>query len=243
MTDFPKNDGDEDTVDSKPAMRARDDVDTFRPARVDDRFRRRVRDDHAPNAALHASLRAAAEHKERTVHNEDFLNELRKADLTPEDGEFDADLEQEFSHWFSGAKAVTNRGDQWDLEADLIMQNKRERAVAERRPGRLLQDRPFMLAAMRGDESPPADAYAMDGIPGDPETWAQKTARMDTTTEPMTSEQMSRVYGAAEVAADIMTLSRNAAGLESVSTVKTETNVRREQEDESTASRVGRVLE
>ena len=61
MTDFPANDGDEDTVDSKPAMRARDDVDTFRPARVDDRFRRRVRDDHAPNAALHASLRAAAE--------------------------------------------------------------------------------------------------------------------------------------------------------------------------------------
>ena len=189
------------------------------------------------------ALRAAADHKERTVHNEDFLNELRKADLTPEDGEFDADLEQEFAHWFSGAKAVTNRGDEWDIEADLIMQNKRERAVAERRPGRLLRDRPFMLAAMRGDESPPKDAYQMEGIPGDSEMWAAKVARMNTTTQPMTSEQMSRVYGAAEVAADLMTLSRNAAGLESVSTVKTETNVRRQEEDESTASRVGKVFE
>jgi len=193
--------------------------------------------------AQRAGLQAATEHQQRTVHNEDFLNELRKADLTPEDGEFDADLEQEFSHWFSGAKAVTNRGDEWDLEADLIMQNKRERAVAERRPGRLLRDRPFMLAAMRGDESPPADAYQMEGIPGDAQTWAEKTARKDTTPQPVTSAQQSRIYGAAEVAADLMTLSRNAAGLESVSTVKTETNVRREEEDESTASRVGRVLE
>lgn len=194
-------------------------------------------------SASQTALRAAAEHKERTVHNEDFLNELRKADLTPEDGEFDADLEQEFAHWFSGAKAVTNRGDEWDLESDLIMQNKRERAVAERRPGRLLRDRPFMLAAMRGDESPPAEAYGMDGIPGDQETWTKKTARMETSPQPVTSAQQSRIFGAAEVAADLMTLSRNAAGLESVSTVKTETNVRREQEDESTASRVGRVLE
>lgn len=194
-------------------------------------------------SASQTALRAAAEHKERTVHNEDFLNELRKADITPEDGEFDADLEQEFADWFSGAKAVTNRGDDWDLEADLIMQNKRERAVAERRPGRLLRDRPFMLAAMRGDESPPASAYGIEGIPGDVDEWQKQTARMETTADPVNSSQQSRIYGAAEVAADLMALSRNAAGLESVSTVKTETNVRREQEDESTASRVGRVLE
>jgi len=40
-----------------------------------------------------------------------------------------------------------------------------------------------------------------------------------------------------------MSLSRNAAGLESVSTVKTETNVRRQEEDESTATRIGKALE
>ena len=195
--------------------------------------------------AQRAGLQAASEHQQRTVHNEDFLNELRKADLTPEDGEFDADLEQEFMDWFSGVKAVTNRGDEWDLEADLIMQNKRERAVSERRPGRLLRDRPFMLAAMQGVESPPASAFARSDIPGDTDYWEAKIDRnkLETPTQPVSSAQQSRIYGAAEVAADLMTLSRNAAGLESVSTVKTETNVRREEEEESTASRVGRVFE
>jgi len=196
-------------------------------------------------AAQRAGLQAATEHQERTVHNEDFLNELRKADLTPEDGEFDADLEQEFMDWFSGVKAVTNRGDEWDMEADLIMQNKRERAVAERRPGRLLRDRPFMLAAMQGKESPPAAAFARGDIPGDKDYWQQKIDNngLDTPTQPVSSAQQSRIYGAAEVGADLMALSAGGAGLESVSTVKTETSVRREEEDKGTASRVGRMLE
>ena len=192
------------------------------------------------SSAQQVGLRAAAEHKERTVHNEDFLNELRKADL---DSETFGWVEEEYPEWFSGAHAVTNRGDDWDMEADLIMQNKRERAVAEGRPGRLLRDRPFMLASMRGDESPGLDAYMQGDVPGGRDYWLERVARMQTTQQPITSEEMSRIYGAADVAADLMTLSRNAAGLESVSTVKTETNVRRQEEDESTASRVGRVLE
>lgn len=192
------------------------------------------------SSAQQVGLRAAAEHKERTVHNEDFLNELRKADL---DSETFGWVEEEYPEWFSGAHAVTNRGDDWDMEADLIMQNKRERAVAEGRPGRLLRDRPFMLASMRGDESPGLDAYLQGDIPGSRDYWLEIVARKQTTQDPITSEEMSRIYGAADVAADLMTLSRNAAGLESVSTVKTETNVRRQEEDESTASRVGRVLE
>jgi len=192
------------------------------------------------SSATQTALRAAAEHKQRTVHNEDFLNELRKPDLNSDTFGW---VQEEYPDWFSGAKAVTNRGDQWDLEADLIMQNKRERAVAEMRPGRLLRDRPFMLAAMRGDESPNLNAYTQEDIPGSVDYWRKRVARMETTQEPVDSEEQSRIYGAAEVAADLMTLSRNAAGLESVSTVKTETNVRREQQDESTASRVGRVLE
>jgi len=62
--------------------------------------------------ANQTALRAAAEHKQRTVHNENFLNELRKADLDPDDEAFDFAIEDEFSDWFSGAKAVTNRGDE-----------------------------------------------------------------------------------------------------------------------------------
>jgi len=188
-----------------------------------------------------AALRAAADHKQRTVHNEDFLNELRKPDLGPEDKDW---LSDKFPAWFSGAHAVTNRGDDWDMAADLIMQNKRERAVAEGRPGRLLRDRPFLLASMQGKESPQPAAYNAQGIPRNEAYW-QRAIGEDTETadRPITSRDYSRIFNAAEVAADLMTLSRNGAGLESVSTVKTETNVRRQEEEESTASRLGRVLE
>jgi hypothetical protein len=192
--------------------------------------------------AQQRALAEASDERQRTIHNENFLNELRDPDI--DDPEHSDQIEEEFPSWFSGARAVTNRSEDWDLEADLIMQNKRERATTQRRPGRLLRDRPFMLAAMRGDESPQLDAYAQDpGIPGDREDWKRAIAEKQTTTAPVSSEQQARIYNAAEVSADLMTLSRDAAGLESVSTVKTETSVNREEESSSTASRVGRVLE
>jgi len=190
--------------------------------------------------AQQMGLRTAAEHKERTVHNEKFLNELRKADIDSEELQW---LKEEHPDWFSGAKAVTNRGDEWDLEADLIMQNKRERAVAEGRPGRLLRNRPFLMASMRGDDTPQIDAYDRSDIPGSIEDYQETVARKQASQPPVSSKEFSQLYGAAEVAADLMTLSRNGAGLESVSTVKTETNVHREEEDESTATRVGGMLD
>lgn len=191
-------------------------------------------------AAQQTALRAAAEQKERTVHNEDFLNELRSAGI--DSGTFDW-LQEEYPNWFADAHAVANRGDDWDLQSDLIMQSKRERAVAEGRPGRLLRDRPFLLASLRGDESPPAEAYLQDDIPGGAKYWHEQTRRKQTSEPPISSEEMSRIYGAAETAADLMTLGRNGAGLESVSTVKTETTTRRAEEEDSTASRIGRMLE
>jgi len=191
--------------------------------------------------AQQRALAEAADKRQWTVHNENFLNELRDPDI--DDEEHSDHIKKEFPSWFSGARAVTNRGEDWDLESDLIMQNKRERAVTQRRPGRLLRDRPFMLAAMRGDESPQIDAYEQPGIPGDREFWMNRIAAKETTKKPINSEQQSRIYNAAEVSADLMTLSRDAAGLESVSTVKTETSVSREEEESSAASRVGRVLE
>jgi len=187
-------------------------------------------------------LRAAAEHKEHTVHNEAFLNELRKSGI---DSEVWGGLEDEFPTWFADAHAVTNRGEEWDLQADLQMMNKRERAVAERRPGRLLRDRPFLHAVMQDAEMPPREAFAQPGIPGSADYWDRyfNTRDPETPTEPADSEMQSKFYGAAEVAADLMALSTGGAGLESVSTVKTETSVRREEEDEGTATRVGRLLE
>lgn len=53
-----------DVVD-KAATRASDGRDTFHPPTVDNRFRRTVRDDHAPNAALHSAIEAAAEYDDR----------------------------------------------------------------------------------------------------------------------------------------------------------------------------------
>jgi len=193
-------------------------------------------------SAASVGLSMAADSKQRTVHNEDFLNELRKADI---DGEDDA-LEDEFSDWFSGAHAVTNRGDNWHQMADLIMQNKRERALAERRPGRLLRNRPFLRATMQGADSPGLDAYGDEQIPGGTQYWADRIADLvtsemidfETATTAATSKEQSKIYGAAEVAADLMALSRNGAGLESVSTVKTETNVRRQEQEQSTTEKL-----
>lgn len=191
-------------------------------------------------SAAQMGLRAAAEHKEHTVHNEAFLNELRKAGIESDvwDG-----IEEEYPTWFADAHAVTNRGEEWGLHANLQMGNKRERALAERRPGRLLRDRPFLHAVMADADLPPLEAFEQPGIPGDREHWRQRTLAGETPQQPATSAEMSRIYGAAEVASDLMALSKNGAGLESVSTVKTETSVRREEEEEGTASRIGKVME
>jgi len=182
----------------------------------------------------------AANHKERTIHNEDFLNELRKLDLDSETYDW---VQEEYPEMFSGIHAVSNRGDHWAQEADLRMANKRERAIAEGRPGRLLRTRPFLRASMEGKESPQLDAYEQDGIPGDREYWADRVIGAETTQDPITSEQARVITGAADAAADLMALSRNAAGLDAVSTVKTDSTVRKQSEDDSTASRVGRLLE
>ena len=200
----------------------------------------RQTDERIAQAGQQAALESASRQSERTVHNQQFLAELRDADLDSETYQW---LQEEYPDWFSGAKSVTNRGDEWDLNADLIMQNKRERAVAENRPGRLLRDRPFLHATMKGADTPQPDAYQSSEIPGDVQHWEHVVAAKNQTQDPITSQEFSRIYGAAEVAADLMTLSRNGAGLESVSTVKTETTTRRESEEEETASRLGKVLE
>jgi hypothetical protein len=189
----------------------------------------------------------AADQKQRTVHNEDFLNELRNtADLNTDD----LDIEEDFPDWTAGIHAVTNRGEDWDQMADLILMNKRERAVSERRPGRLLRDRPFLLATMQDADTPKLDAYQQPEIPGGEAYWMElletrvkSKQEFSMSKDPVTSAEQSRIYGAAEAAADLWAMSRNALGAESVSTVKTETNVRRQKEEESTTERLGRVME
>jgi hypothetical protein len=175
-------------------------------------------DEQVAATGAQAGMRTASRSQEHKIENQQFLNELRKPDL---DSDVFGSIKQQYPSWFSGAHSVTNRADSWDTESDLLMQNKRERAYAERNPGRLLRDRPMLLAIAQGR----TDHGQPQPLP------------------PMTSRERRAVYGSAEVAADLMTLSKDGAGLEATTTATTETRVTRESEDKSTASKVGKVFE
>jgi len=206
--------------------------------RAENRQQERQLNASSHNVAVQSAMKRQAE----KIQNPNFLDALRDSDLDIEVGDGKT-LEDLYPTWFSGARAVTNRGDSWDQEADLLMKNKRERRVTQRNPGRLLRDRPFLLATMQGAETPQLDAYSSPQIPGSREHWKQKIATKHEASRPLTPEQQSTIYGAAEVAADQMALSRNAAGLEATSTATTETRVHREENEEGAKQRLGGVLE
>ena len=209
----------------------------------DTKERMQAQEDQQLNASSQSvAMQSAMRKQQEKIQNPNFLDALRDSDL---DIELDDNttLEDLFPTWFSGAHAVTNRGDSWDQEADLLMKNKRERRVTERKPGRLLRDRPFLLSTMQGAETPKLDAYQRPDIPGNIDHWKGKVARKHQARKPLQSDQQSLIYGGAEVAADLMTLSRNAAGLEATSTATTETRVHREEQEEGTKNRLGKVLE
>lgn len=182
---------------------------------------------------------AAMSKQQEKLQNPRFLDALRDADI---DSELVDWLEDEYPDWFSGAHAISNRGEQYDQIADLQMFNKRERRLAERDPGRLLKDRPFLLAAAQGAESPPAEAYDRGEIPGGRTFWKERVAATEIARMPMNSDQQSAMFGGAEVAASLKALARDAAGLESVSTVKTESEVHREESQQSTKERLGGMI-
>ena len=197
-------------------------------------------DEQLAASGQQAALRQAAEKQERTLENEYFLNELRDADIDSEVYEW---LEEKYPAWFSGARAVSNREDNWDEQADLIMMSRRERAFAQGNPGRLLEGRPFLHAVSQGAEAPNAAAFERLSLPAPQGGWEHALAALRIAREPMTSDERATVYNAAEVAADLMAMSKNKAGLEATTTATTETRVRRENEEETTASRLGSVFE
>jgi len=192
---------------------------------------------HASNQSV--AQQAAMSKQAERLQNPRFLDALRDADI---DSELVDWVEDEFPDWFSGAHAISNRGELWDQISDLQMFNKRERRLAERDPGRLLKDRPFLLAAAQGADSPPAEAYGREGIPGDRQYWKKRIAARDVARSPLDSDEQSAMFGGAEVAASLKALAREAAGLESVSTVKTESEVHREESEQSTKERLGEMI-
>jgi len=164
-----------------------------------------------------SAMQVAQQQQEQTLQNGYFLNELRDSDI---DSELYDWLTDEYPTLFSGAHAVTNRSSTWDQEADLLMLNRRQRLKTERNPGRLLKDRPELLAIAQGFDTP-----------RDPEF-----------REPLTPRKERAIDGATDIAADLMALSKDSAGLDATTTATTENRVKRESEEESTTERLSSKL-
>ena len=196
-------------------------------------------DERLHQSSQQMAQQAAMSKQQEKLQNPRFLDALRDADL---DSELVDWLEDEYPDWFSGAHAISNRGELYDQIADLKMFNKRERRLAERDPGRLLRDRPFLLAAAQGADSPPADAYQRGDIPRNKQFWRARLNNNETARMPMNSDEQSAMFGGAEVSASLQALAREAAGLESVSTVKTESEVHRKESEQSTKERLGGMI-
>lgn len=196
-------------------------------------------DERLHQSSQQVAQQAAMSKQQEKMQNPRFLDALRDADL---DSDVFGWLEDEYPDWFSGAHAISNRGELYDQIADLQMFNKRERRLAESDPGRLLQDRPFLLAAAQDADSPTADAYRRGDIPGSKAYWEERLGGSDEYREPMGSAEQSAMFGGAEVSASLKSLGREAAGLDSVSTVKTESEVHREESEQSTKERLGGIM-
>lgn len=165
-----------------------------------------------------SAVSTATQKQDKKLENPYFLNELRDPDVDSEVFDW---LEEEFPEWFSGAHAVGHRHEDWGEEAELIMQNKRERAVTEGSPGRLLRGRPYLLAVAQGADSPESPEFR----------------------EPMRSAEKRVVRGGSEVATNLMSLSTEGEGLKATTTATTESRVMRQGEEEKSKTRFSKVFE
>lgn len=102
----------------------------------------------------------AAEQSQHTIQNPEFLKQLQDPDA-------DTDLwdwvESEVGPPLSGAHILGQRDDHYAEQQELLNRNLVERLIAERTPGRLLRDKPRLLALAQGvsgwriDEGPQSD--------------------------------------------------------------------------------------
>jgi len=100
------------------------------------------------------------------------------------------------------------------------MHNKRARLIAEGTPGRLLKDRPKLNAIAQGVSSPNDSQFR----------------------EPLTPREKRAINGGAEIAADLMALSKNRAGLDATTTATTENRVKRESAEESSSKKLSEKI-
>ncbi len=160
----------------------------------------------AASDASRSAMQMASKQVEHTQHNPNFLNEVRDADL--DDGVFDW-LEDELGPMFSKAHVVGNRGQDYEHRQTWLNQNKAERYIAERSPGRLLKDNPELMAISQDVEGTD-DPMFRDAI---------------------TSPKRRAVRNSMEVATTLQSLSVGMQGLDAFTTATAENRVVRDQEE------------
>lgn len=174
---------------------------------------------NASSSANRAAMASASQQAQETLFNPHFFDELRDPDV---DSELYDWLEDELGPVLSGAHIVGNRDEHYEHQQQWLNQNRAERQIAERTPGRLLRNNPYLLAVAQDVSSPSDPAFR----------------------EPMTQPKRRVTRDAYDVATTLQSLSVGGYGLDSVTTATAESRVvKNDREKSGTASRLKKVFE
>lgn len=170
------------------------------------------RDSAAVSAAQQGAslgMRSTAEKISERKQNPNFLDELQKAKIDTERWDW---VENEMAGKFAGAHILGNRSESFVERQDLLNMADAEIQLTERQPGRILRENPELLAVMQ------------DGVKH-PESVDMR--------QPWTQEQKRVVREAADVATTRQSLAVDGKGLDAVSKITSESQVRKEDEEET----------
>jgi len=160
----------------------------------------------------------AAEKQKETVQNPEFLKQLQDPDA-------DTDLwdwvEDEIGPPLSGAHILGNRSDHYEEQQELLNRNLVERLITERTPGRLLREKPHLLALAQG----------IQGTSEYPEPTEHPEFRA-----PLTSRKKRVIRQVAEIITQRQTLSIEGEGLTAASTATVENRTVTNEEQDATGA-------
>ena len=162
---------------------------------------------NAASDASKAATQLATQQAQETTKNPEFLDKLRDPDVN--NSELYNWLEDEIGPALSGAHIIANRGPAYEQEIKWLNLNKSERIIAEGNPGRLCSDSILAVA---------------QGVVGRPDK--------DVVTK-RTQDERRVVRDAMDVATSLQSLGVENRGLKAVSEVTTSTEVKRNEETQS----------